>query len=106
MDRPRQQPGQSSGGIHPRSYARWLGKSGQRPGLSPSATVEMVSHGFPRLLVFWGSDSTYVNVYSYNALCSAEGQMDFWLRRPGSLLGFLVDSLITRDPTMKGHSVE
>ncbi|GFT67452.1 hypothetical protein TNCV_2360651 [Trichonephila clavipes] len=44
--------------------------------------------------------STFVNVCGYNAFCSYEGQMDFRLRRLGSLLGFLVCSLIVGNPNM------
>ncbi|GFX32672.1 hypothetical protein TNCV_888101 [Trichonephila clavipes] len=36
--KPRQQPGQASGGLLPKSHVLWLGESGQRPRLSPSAS--------------------------------------------------------------------
>ncbi|GFT40613.1 uncharacterized protein TNCV_3007881 [Trichonephila clavipes] len=36
-DRPRQQPGQASGGILPKGHVRWLGGSGQQPRLSPGS---------------------------------------------------------------------
>ncbi|GFW60166.1 uncharacterized protein TNCV_1842491 [Trichonephila clavipes] len=36
-DRPRQYPGQASGGLLLKSHLRWLGESGQQPRLSPNA---------------------------------------------------------------------
>ncbi|GFV17145.1 hypothetical protein TNCV_3633081 [Trichonephila clavipes] len=35
---PRQQPGQASGGIPPKSHSRWLGANGQQPWLSPGSS--------------------------------------------------------------------
>ncbi|GFV70619.1 uncharacterized protein TNCV_3842001 [Trichonephila clavipes] len=67
-------------------------------GIEP--TVPGVSHGFPRLLVSLGQDSTFINVCRYNALWCSEDQGDFRLRRLGSLLGFLVGFLIAGDPNM------
>ncbi|GFT89349.1 hypothetical protein TNCV_4386421 [Trichonephila clavipes] len=84
-----------SGGWRKRATARTLSRClGVRP------AVPKVSHGFPKLVVFLGHGSTFVNVCGYNVLCSSKGQGSFRLRRLGSLLGFLDGSLTVRDPNL------
>ncbi|GFV48201.1 hypothetical protein TNCV_2345021 [Trichonephila clavipes] len=87
--RPRQQPGQASGGILPKSNVRWLGDSEQRPRLSPGASglPPRSGQGFPWLSKALGSRK-YICQCRYNTLCSSEGQGDLWLRLLGSLLDF------------------
>ncbi|GFU27973.1 hypothetical protein TNCV_3153281 [Trichonephila clavipes] len=67
--------------------------------LGIGTAVSKVSHGFPRLVLFLGHCRTFFSVCGYNALCSSEGQGDFRLRRPSSLIGFLVGSLIAEIST-------
>ncbi|GFT37935.1 transposable element Tcb2 transposase [Trichonephila clavipes] len=59
-----------------------------------------VSHRFPKLFIFWGQSSIFVNVCGDNALCSSEDQGHVRLSRLGSLLVFLVGSFIAGDPNM------
>ncbi|GFY09106.1 hypothetical protein TNCV_4662971 [Trichonephila clavipes] len=75
----RQQPGQASGGILPKSH-------------TPKGSWGL------------GYGSTFVNARGNNALCSSEGQGDFRLRRLGSLIGILVGCLIAGDLNMTGDS--
>ncbi|GFW57649.1 hypothetical protein TNCV_2925681 [Trichonephila clavipes] len=63
--------------------------------------VVRVSRGFPKALGFFlDHGNAFVNVCGYIPLCYSEGQGNFRLRRLGSLLGFLVGSLIIGDPNM------
>ncbi|GFW65788.1 hypothetical protein TNCV_586141 [Trichonephila clavipes] len=86
-----EQAGQASGDILPKSHVRWLSKSGQHSLQVPLGRTHN-GQGFPlffKALGFLGGGSIFVNVCGYNDLCSSEGEVDFPLRRLGSLLGFL-----------------
>ncbi|GFT33768.1 hypothetical protein TNCV_4382831 [Trichonephila clavipes] len=82
----------------------YIGESGQRPRLSPSASrLGLQWPEFPWLSNVLGllvHDSIFINGCKNNSLCFSESQRDFQLGRLGSLLDFLIGSLITRDLNM------
>ncbi|GFV31113.1 hypothetical protein TNCV_4314381 [Trichonephila clavipes] len=53
-----------------------------------------------KVLGVLGHSGIFFNVCGYNDLCSSKGQVEFWLRRPGALLGFWIGSFNARDTNM------
>ncbi|GFT69349.1 hypothetical protein TNCV_2142641 [Trichonephila clavipes] len=82
--------------VMPGVMRKWATASALSRCLGIEPTMARVSKD----LSFLGHGSIFVNVCGNNTFCCSEGQRDFRLRRLGSLLCFLIDSLIAVDPNM------